>query len=71
MDVVELVLQEISKRGLSVPQKKLPFELGQLSQGEAKDNRSKSIAELLATERSYVQSLQELLVFHDNNYLLM
>ena len=60
--MVEMVLQEIARRGFSVPQKTLPFALGQLGLGEAKDNRSKSIAELLATERSYVQSLQELLV---------
>jgi hypothetical protein len=62
MDVVEMVLEEIQRRNLNVPQKQLPFALGQLGQVEAKDNRSKSIAELLATERSYVQSLQELLV---------
>ena len=63
MDVVELVLEEIDRRGLTVPPKKLPFATKDISGPEdAKDNRSKSIAELLSTERSYVQSLQELQV---------
>ncbi len=63
MDVVELVLEEIDRRGLAVPPKKLPFATNDiLGPEDAKDNRSKSIAELLATERSYVQSLQELQV---------
>lgn len=56
-----MVLDEISRRGLDPPQKQFPFALGQVTKN-AQDNRSKAIAELLSTERSYIQSLQELLV---------
>lgn len=61
--MVDMVLEELEIRGLSPPvTKKFPFALVS-SSGTPQDNRSKAIAELLSTERNYIESLQELMVY--------
>ncbi|KAJ3369355.1 hypothetical protein HDU91_007276 [Kappamyces sp. JEL0680] len=60
--VVEMVLEEMESRGLAPPAKPFPFATTQKADAP-QDNRSKSVAELLATERKYIESLQELMAY--------
>ncbi|KAJ2997791.1 hypothetical protein HDV02_005160 [Globomyces sp. JEL0801] len=62
---VDLVISEIEKRGLFPPEKPFPFATS-LGLEDPADNRSKVVAELLATERAYIESLQELLQYKDD-----
>ena len=61
LNIVDFVLDKIKEKGYMPNPKSLPFSTS-MTQLEASDNRSKSIAELLATERKYVESMQELMV---------
>ncbi|KAJ3272590.1 hypothetical protein HDV01_005433 [Terramyces sp. JEL0728] len=62
LGVVDKVILEIERRGLYPRPKPFPFAT-KLETEDAKDNRSKSVAELLATERAYIESLQELMQY--------
>ncbi|KAJ3314370.1 hypothetical protein HDV04_000332 [Boothiomyces sp. JEL0838] len=65
LGVVDKVVQEIERRGLFPRPKPFPFAT-KLETEDAKDNRSKSVAELLSTERSYIESLQELMQYQQD-----
>ena len=59
-----MVIAELQKRKVFPPLKKLPFNQSR-SQGQEKkpaDNRSRTIDEMLMTERKYIQDLQALMV---------
>ena len=68
MKTVSLVIDHIQQRGFFPPKKPLPFNTARSSLSVApKDNREKAIAELLETERAYLNSLQKLhvMISHD------
>ena len=65
LNIVDYVLDRIEEKGYMPRAKSLPFSTS-LTNLEASDNRSKSIAELLATERKFVESMQELMVIKVN-----
>ena len=67
LNIVDFVLDKIQEKGYMPKPKSLPFSTS-LTNLEAKDNRSKSIAELLATERKFVESMQELMVIIINRH---
>jgi hypothetical protein len=48
-------------RGLTPPEKSLPFATVTKSL-DTSDNRSKAVAELLSTERTFVSSMHKLMV---------
>jgi hypothetical protein len=58
-----MVIAELQKRKVFPPLKKLPFNQSR-AQGQEKkpDNRSRTIDEMLNTERKYIQDLQALMV---------
>jgi cell division control protein 24 len=62
---VNMVLDQMDRQGIMPPEKKLPFSTSQTSV-ETTDNRSKSVAELLVTERKYIEALQELMIYQDD-----
>jgi cell division control protein 24 len=65
INTVNMVLDDMERRGIMPPEKKLPFATNQTSI-ETSDNRSKAVAELLITERKYIESLQELMIYQDD-----
>ena len=64
IQIVDLVLEEIESRGLAARPKPFPFAMGQASL-KPMDNRSKAIAELLSTERKYIESLNLLMEYRN------
>jgi hypothetical protein len=61
MRTVTLVIEKIEKAGLFPPIRPLPFDIPSANQAPT-DNRSKLVKEMLETERSYIASLEKLLV---------
>lgn len=62
LSTINRVLEELHKRGLFPPMRKLPFLDNNKPKESPMDNRSKVIQELLLTERKYINDLQVLQV---------
>jgi cell division control protein 24 len=65
INTVNMVFDEMQRRNIMPPEKKLPFATN-LTAVETGDNRSKAVSELLITERKYIESLQELMIYQED-----